>query len=54
MQVIESDFDTEAFLIWRRAAVKWLSEIVDPEFEFFCYMLGEADSRSKVGDTVAR
>lgn len=31
--VIESDFDTAAFLTWREAAVKCLNELMGPEFE---------------------
>jgi len=31
--VIESDFDTAAFLTWREVAVKCLNELMGPEFD---------------------
>jgi len=40
--VIESDFDTAAFLTWRDAAVKCLNELMGPEFESPDYRGGAA------------
>jgi len=36
--VIDSDFDTAAFLTWREAAVKCLNELMGPEFESSKYL----------------
>jgi len=44
--VIESDFDTAAFLMWREAAVKCLNELMGPEFESSKYLGGVSNESS--------
>lgn len=49
--VIETDFDAAAFLSWRAAAVKCLSELMGPEFESSRYrrdLSDEAESHPGV------
>lgn len=56
--VIESDFDAAAFLTWRAAAVKCLSELMGPEFEssHLCKLSDKAEPPpgGEIGQAVPR